>query len=159
MHRMQSPLRQKAGVVLGLIDFDLFALNLAQHSVGSLYLLALPFLITVGLYYCFNNLSDARIFIIMYGVTSMYFSAVMVRPLFQATDSPKALVFCQRDASTRCLFAPSSGPTDVGSGSSHVHSVGDRCVPGPHHLHEELGREPARQEKQEAAGLHLPHQK
>lgn len=34
--------------------------------------------ITVGLYYCFNNLSDARIFIIMYGVTSMYFSAVMV---------------------------------------------------------------------------------
>lgn len=33
----------------------------------------------VGLYYCFNNLSDARIFIIMYGVTSMYFSAVMVR--------------------------------------------------------------------------------
>ncbi|KAA8586476.1 hypothetical protein FQN60_000312, partial [Etheostoma spectabile] len=32
-----------------------------------------------GLYYCFNNLSDARIFIIMYGVTSMYFSAVMVR--------------------------------------------------------------------------------
>lgn len=33
---------------------------------------------TVGLYYCFNNLSDARIFIIMYGVTSMYFSAVMV---------------------------------------------------------------------------------
>lgn len=33
----------------------------------------------VGLYYCFSNLSDARIFIIMYGVTSMYFSAVMVR--------------------------------------------------------------------------------
>lgn len=36
------------------------------------------FILTVGLYYCFNNLSDARIFIIMYGVTSMYFSAVMV---------------------------------------------------------------------------------
>lgn len=34
----------------------------------------------VGLYYCFSNLSDARIFIIMYGVTSMYFSAVMVCP-------------------------------------------------------------------------------
>ncbi|KAK4809396.1 hypothetical protein QYF61_009651 [Mycteria americana] len=33
----------------------------------------------LGLYYCFSNLSDARIFIIMYGVTSMYFSAVMVR--------------------------------------------------------------------------------
>lgn len=36
------------------------------------------FFVTVGLYYCFSNLSDARIFIIMYGVTSMYFSAVMV---------------------------------------------------------------------------------
>lgn len=36
--------------------------------------------VAVGLYYCFSNLSDARIFIIMYGVTSMYFSAVMVRP-------------------------------------------------------------------------------
>lgn len=35
--------------------------------------------LVVGLYYCFSNLSDARIFIIMYGVTSMYFSAVMVR--------------------------------------------------------------------------------
>ena len=38
-------------------------------------------LLAVGLYYCFNNLSDARIFIIMYGVTSMYFSAVMVCPV------------------------------------------------------------------------------
>uniref|UniRef100_A0A8C4T8T4 Dolichyl-diphosphooligosaccharide--protein glycosyltransferase subunit STT3A n=1 Tax=Erpetoichthys calabaricus TaxID=27687 RepID=A0A8C4T8T4_ERPCA len=38
----------------------------------------LVFMFPVGLYYCFNNLSDARIFIIMYGVTSMYFSAVMV---------------------------------------------------------------------------------
>lgn len=37
--------------------------------------------LTVGLYYCFSNLSDARIFIIMYGVTSMYFSAVMVCPV------------------------------------------------------------------------------
>uniref|UniRef100_A0A672NQD1 Dolichyl-diphosphooligosaccharide--protein glycosyltransferase subunit STT3A n=1 Tax=Sinocyclocheilus grahami TaxID=75366 RepID=A0A672NQD1_SINGR len=39
----------------------------------------LVFMFPVGLYYCFNNLSDATIFIIMYGVTSMYFSAVMVR--------------------------------------------------------------------------------
>lgn len=39
----------------------------------------ITFFSPVGLYYCFNNLSDATIFIIMYGVTSMYFSAVMVR--------------------------------------------------------------------------------
>ena len=42
-------------------------------------LLVFIFTFVVGLYYCFSNLSDARIFIIMYGVTSMYFSAVMVR--------------------------------------------------------------------------------
>ena len=33
----------------------------------------------VGLYYCFKNLSDANIFIIVYGVTSIYFAGVMVR--------------------------------------------------------------------------------
>lgn len=54
-----------------------------QLSVSLLRLwLTVTFpLLTVGLYYCFNNLSDARIFIIMYGVTSMYFSAVMVCPV------------------------------------------------------------------------------
>lgn len=45
----------------------------------SCLLLLFIFTFAVGLYYCFSNLSDARIFIIMYGVTSMYFSAVMVR--------------------------------------------------------------------------------
>ena len=44
-----------------------------------MYHIFFPFIFVVGLYYCFSNLSDARIFIIMYGVTSMYFSAVMVR--------------------------------------------------------------------------------
>uniref|UniRef100_A0AAQ5Z2L1 Dolichyl-diphosphooligosaccharide--protein glycosyltransferase subunit STT3A n=2 Tax=Amphiprion TaxID=80969 RepID=A0AAQ5Z2L1_AMPOC len=52
--------------VISLVGFILL-------SAGAVLML------TVGLYYCFNNLSDARIFIIMYGVTSMYFSAVMVR--------------------------------------------------------------------------------
>jgi len=33
----------------------------------------------VGLYVCFQKLSDYNIFIILYGVTSMYFAAVMVR--------------------------------------------------------------------------------
>ncbi|KAH0623241.1 hypothetical protein JD844_031327 [Phrynosoma platyrhinos] len=52
--------------VISLVGFVLL-------SIGAVLML------TVGLYYCFSNLSDARIFIIMYGVTSMYFSAVMVR--------------------------------------------------------------------------------
>lgn len=49
------------------------------RSLGSVLISAFFLSFIVGLYYCFSNLSDARIFIIMYGVTSMYFSAVMVR--------------------------------------------------------------------------------
>ncbi|XP_068706949.1 dolichyl-diphosphooligosaccharide--protein glycosyltransferase subunit STT3A [Montipora foliosa] len=37
------------------------------------------FMFPVGLYYCFYKLTDANIFIIMYGVTSIYFAGVMVR--------------------------------------------------------------------------------
>merc|ERR1711936_1065043 len=39
----------------------------------------LMFLFPVGLYYCFIKPTDANIFIIMYGVTSIYFAGVMVR--------------------------------------------------------------------------------
>lgn len=39
----------------------------------------LVFLFPAGLYFCFKKLTDANIFIIMYGVTSIYFAGVMVR--------------------------------------------------------------------------------
>ncbi|XP_055328474.1 dolichyl-diphosphooligosaccharide--protein glycosyltransferase subunit STT3A-like [Paramacrobiotus metropolitanus] len=39
----------------------------------------LVFMFPVGMYYCFKKLTDANIFIIMYGVTSIYFAGVMVR--------------------------------------------------------------------------------
>jgi len=39
----------------------------------------LVFFFPVGLYYCFRNLTDANIFIICYGITSVYFAGVMVR--------------------------------------------------------------------------------
>ncbi|XP_046560987.1 dolichyl-diphosphooligosaccharide--protein glycosyltransferase subunit STT3A [Haliotis rubra] len=39
----------------------------------------LVFMFPVGLYFCFSKLTDANIFIIMYGVTSIYFAGVMVR--------------------------------------------------------------------------------
>ncbi|CAB3978078.1 dolichyl-diphosphooligosaccharide--glycosyltransferase subunit STT3A [Paramuricea clavata] len=39
----------------------------------------LVFMFPVGMYYCFSGLTDANIFIIMYGVTSIYFAGVMVR--------------------------------------------------------------------------------
>lgn len=36
-------------------------------------------MVLVGLYYCFKNLSDRNIFVILYGLTSIYFAGVMVR--------------------------------------------------------------------------------
>lgn len=41
----------------------------------------LVFLFPAGLYFCFRKLSDANIFIILYGITSVYFAGVMVRLL------------------------------------------------------------------------------
>jgi dolichyl-diphosphooligosaccharide--protein glycosyltransferase len=39
----------------------------------------LVFLFPAGLYFCFRKLTDANIFAILYGVTSVYFAGVMVR--------------------------------------------------------------------------------
>mmetsp|Transcript_22783 Transcript_22783/g.37492 ORF Transcript_22783/g.37492 Transcript_22783/m.37492 type:complete len:708 (+) Transcript_22783:69-2192(+) len=39
----------------------------------------LVFLFPAGLYFCFRKLTDANIFIILYGITSVYFAGVMVR--------------------------------------------------------------------------------
>ncbi|KAK3886294.1 hypothetical protein Pcinc_009538 [Petrolisthes cinctipes] len=39
----------------------------------------LTFMFPVGLYFCFSNLTDENIFIILYGVLSIYFAGVMVR--------------------------------------------------------------------------------
>jgi len=39
----------------------------------------LVFLFPAGLYFCFRKLTDANIFVILYGITSVYFAGVMVR--------------------------------------------------------------------------------
>uniref|UniRef100_A0A2M4A226 Dolichyl-diphosphooligosaccharide--protein glycosyltransferase subunit STT3A n=1 Tax=Anopheles triannulatus TaxID=58253 RepID=A0A2M4A226_9DIPT len=58
--------------------------SVSEHqptSWSSFYfdLQILVFLFPAGLYFCFAKLSDANIFIILYGVTSIYFAGVMVR--------------------------------------------------------------------------------
>ncbi|BHF63704.1 Dolichyl-diphosphooligosaccharide--protein glycosyltransferase subunit stt3a [Sparganum proliferum] len=40
---------------------------------------AMTIFFPVGLYYCFKKLTDASIFLVMYGMLSLYFSGVMVR--------------------------------------------------------------------------------
>lgn len=47
----------------------------------------LLFFFPAGLYFCFKRLSDATIFIVMYGLTSMYFAGVMVRLILVATPA------------------------------------------------------------------------
>lgn len=53
-----------------------------QPTTWSSYYFDLQFLVftfPVGLYYCFSSLNDGNIFIIIYALTSIYFSGVMVR--------------------------------------------------------------------------------
>ncbi|GBP66289.1 Dolichyl-diphosphooligosaccharide--protein glycosyltransferase subunit STT3A [Eumeta japonica] len=58
--------------------------SVSEHqptSWSSFYfdLQILVFLFPAGLYFCFSGLTDANIFIILYGVLSIYFAGVMVR--------------------------------------------------------------------------------
>jgi len=58
--------------------------SVSEHqptSWSSFYfdLQVLTILFPAGLYYCFTRLTDHNIFIILYGVTSVYFAGVMVR--------------------------------------------------------------------------------
>ncbi|RZC35510.1 dolichyl-diphosphooligosaccharide--protein glycosyltransferase subunit STT3A [Asbolus verrucosus] len=58
--------------------------SVSEHqptSWSSFYfdLQILVFLFPAGLYFCFSQLTDANIFMILYGVTSIYFAGVMVR--------------------------------------------------------------------------------
>ncbi|KAF6206790.1 hypothetical protein GE061_018026 [Apolygus lucorum] len=58
--------------------------SVSEHqptSWSSFYfdLQILVFLFPAGLYFCFAHLTDANIFLILYGVTSIYFAGVMVR--------------------------------------------------------------------------------
>ncbi|KAG0588385.1 hypothetical protein KC19_2G239500 [Ceratodon purpureus] len=47
----------------------------------------LSILFPAGLYFCFKNLTDGTIFIIIYGLTSLYFAGVMVRLILVATPA------------------------------------------------------------------------
>jgi dolichyl-diphosphooligosaccharide--protein glycosyltransferase len=42
-------------------------------------------MIPVGIFCCFYNLTDENVFIILYGVTSVYFAGVMVRLMLTLT--------------------------------------------------------------------------
>lgn len=75
------------------------------------------YLMPLGLYFCFKNLTDANLFLVTYGVFSAYFSGVMVRIMLVFAPAAAMLSAIGISASLRLfmrsLKASDSGPTDV----------------------------------------------
>lgn len=79
----------------------------------------LLFLFPAGLYFCFKRLSDATIFIVMYGLTSMYFAGVMVRLILVATPAVcliSAIAVSATVKNLTQLVRSKSKPAPAGSG-------------------------------------------
>lgn len=76
-------------------------------------------LFPAGLYFCFKRLSDATVFIVMYGLTSMYFAGVMVRLILVATPAVcliSAIAVSATIKNLSQLVRTKTKPTQVGSG-------------------------------------------
>ncbi|XP_076952819.1 dolichyl-diphosphooligosaccharide--protein glycosyltransferase subunit STT3B-like [Bidens hawaiensis] len=98
----------------------------------------LLFLFPAGLYFCFKRLSDATIFIVMYGLTSMYFAGVMVRLILVATPAVclisaiavsatiKNLTQCIRGKTGQAVSAKGTSGT---RGSSKQQVAADQSIP------------------------------
>ncbi|EPS67017.1 hypothetical protein M569_07758, partial [Genlisea aurea] len=93
-----------------------------------------------GLYFCFKRLSDATIFIVMYGLTSMYFAGVMVRLILVATPAVcliSAVAVSATIKNLSQLVRAKSKSVSVGSGkgatstkaSSKVSGAMDQSLP------------------------------
>ncbi|MCO5603205.1 hypothetical protein L7F22_057352 [Adiantum nelumboides] len=65
---------------------------------------ALLILFPAGLYYCFKRLNDATIFIIIYGMTSLYFAGVMVRLILVAAPAMCLISAVAVSATLKNLF-------------------------------------------------------
>lgn len=75
------------------------------------------YLMPLGLYFCFKNLTDANLFLVTYGVFSAYFSGVMVRIMLVFAPAAAMLSAIGISASLRffmrSLKVSSTGPTEV----------------------------------------------
>ena len=111
------------------------------------YLSCLFSLSTVGLYFCFSKLTDQNIFIILYGVTSIYFAVshththTHARTHTHTHTRTHTQTHTQRSEFTPKLRPPpgSDGSTDAGAGSCHVHPLWHRRLLHLVHIHEKPG--------------------
>ncbi|KAF4522901.1 hypothetical protein B566_EDAN012059 [Ephemera danica] len=112
--------------------------SVSEHqptSWSSFYfdLQLLVFLFPAGLYFCFRKLDDANIFLVLYGVTSIYFAGVMVRLMLVL-----APVMCilggiaVSSLLTTYMKDLDSSPTTSASAvaSAHTHRTGDKKARG-----------------------------
>ena len=87
----------------------------------------LVFLFPAGLYFCFRKLSDANIFIILYGITSVYFAVSILSSSLSLSLSYVLILFLGCD-----------GPFNVGLGSHCLHRFFHRRLDHLEDLHEVL---------------------
>jgi dolichyl-diphosphooligosaccharide--protein glycosyltransferase len=112
--------------------------SVSEHqptSWSSFYfdLQLLVFLFPAGLYFCFRKLNDANIFLVLYGVTSIYFAGVMVRLMLVLAPVMCILggIAVSSLLSTYMKDLDSSSTTSVAStSSSHGHKTGDKKARG-----------------------------
>merc|ERR1719414_1132527 len=86
----------------------------------------LTFLFPAGLYYCFKSLSDHNIFIILYGVTSVYFAGVMVRLMLVLAPVMCILsgITVSASLSTYMKYLEGSGTVSNSNESANTGSIG-----------------------------------
>lgn len=85
----------------------------------------LLFFFPAGLYFCFKRLTDATIFVVLYGLTSLYFAGVMVRLILVAAPamcliSAIAISSTMKNLATLVRSKPKSASTAASKGSSNV---------------------------------------
>lgn len=93
-------------------------------------------LFPAGLYFCFKRLTDATIFIIIYGLTSLYFAGVMVRLILVAAPAICLISAVAVSATLKNLSglvrskAPVTGATKTyGSAKGSSKGVSDQSLP------------------------------
>ena len=99
--------------------------SVSEHqptSWSSFYfdLQILVFLFPAGLFFCFSQLTDANIFLILYGVTSIYFAVSLNYHIYTFSHTVQ-VVGCY-------------GKTDVGFGARHVHIERHHGVSSAHEI-------------------------
>lgn len=102
----------------------------------------------VGLYFLFDNITDGKIFLIIYGTISWYFAGVMVRLML--TLAPAACMLAAVGLSG--LMSSMAGHLKIATGLAKDDSSGDASTSAPSSTSKPTPSKPSRkQEKKEAA--------